>query len=1234
MTFPFKNEHEQEGDLLIQSGDVKSIVFSEGTYQVEVFDQKLGETFWPFLQIDDEGALKDSFCTCETAEAEKSCAHLAAAFLQVSGVEPLHIQFHSSFWNHLCFMAFTRHGADTGVLEKKGEKEFICPSPKGEMLFSVKIKTQKGQELLDEYVFNRVAETEETSLKFSNLSSEELALWKRGTPTQKLQYELSFWSDLAKWMMTKQLFREKYSIDFQNADAVLPKKVVCHFPDLDLEFYIAEVNWETLIPSLKDVDSPLRVHEFQDIHLQKMTYHPETKEIRIHAEPIAEEKIKERTRIKIGEWEFQKGEGFFPINMNPLLKKKVISQKQIGEFLSHNIKILEKYLVGTKISREKIKPSYELKFDAQKKLHISCYAFQAGDLQTAEVTFFKPWVYLKEEGFHPLDEMLFDGFEKVIPPEGIGDFINEHKLWLNQHEGFQIHLSNVEFHLIYRFEDLKRLSFENESKAFEGSDEILDFGDWLYIKGKGFYKKLRARGLLKITPETEVLHSEIPQFIHENREELEQIKSFFNPRQPVESAGLNISLDSTGKIHIEPEFLFLADYVGKEVHFLGDFTYVEGEGFAEIPQAARLPEKYRNPRTILESQEPYFVTVELTKLKPFIQKIDKRLKRPHNLNLKVNYLQQDPSTPGKKWIIDLVYESEFGEESIGVIKEGLDHHRSYAITEAGLIFFKDPRFNWLRELSENQIGSNGQSVELTTLEWIRLRTYEDVTRPTGNSEKEKRTRELLEQMDSFESAELLNLDALESTLRPYQEVGVKWLWFLYSYGLSGLLCDDMGLGKTHQAMALLAAASHAKEKAKFFVVCPTSVIYHWEELLSRFLPSLKVVVFYGTQRSLKAFNIKADLLLTSYGTLRSEKDAISKIPFDVAIFDETQIAKNMQSQTHQALAAVKAGTKIGLTGTPIENRLLELKALFDVVLPGYLPSQAQYREHFINPIEKYQDKEKKQLLAKLIHPFVLRRKKSEVLDDLPEKIEEIARCELSEEQLKLYKEAYVKSRDKLLKEMKDKQSEIPYLHVFALLNTLKQICNHPSLILKDIANYKEHQSGKWDLFVELLSETRASGQKLVVFTQYLDMMKIIESHLKEHGIGFAAIRGSTQDRKKQLETFRDDPECEVFVASLKAAGTGIDLTAASVVIHYDRWWNPAKENQATDRVHRIGQNRGVQVFKMVTKRTVEEHIHRLIVKKEGLLESVVGYDDQDQIKHFNREDILELISQINKDVID
>ncbi|MCB1081778.1 MAG: DEAD/DEAH box helicase, partial [Chlamydiia bacterium] len=1193
-------------------------------YQVEVLDSTLQEEFWPFLQIDDEGEVKDAFCTCEEAEQHRSCPHLAAAFLKIENDEPLHIRFADSFWNKLCTIAFKRHGADPKALKKKGEKEYVCQGESGEVLFTLKVKTARGASLLKELIFEKEEETEETSLKFSNLPPEELTLWKRGMPTQELQYELSFWSELAKWMHLQEEFERPYSIDFSQSEKTLPKRVTLHFKDLDFQFYIAEVNWKEVIPSLRQVKSSLPVHEFRDVRVQKMSYDPQKQTLHISSKPL-DEKPGDHA-VQVGEWEYFPESGFFPAKTSPLLKKKVIPEDKLGEFIEHNFKAVEKYLEGTPLTKEELEPKYTLHFDDQKRLHIICYAYEKGDLQKESSSLFHPWAYIEGRGFFRMKEMLFETIETVITPDQIGDFINQHRLWLNEHDGFQIHLSNVEFRLTYQF-DLKKLTFENESGTFDGSDDILDFGDWLYMKGKGFYKKVHARGLGQLAPGKNIKAKEIPYFIHKNYEELEHIKNFFSPLCPLEKAGINISMDEEGRIIVTPHYFYREEYQGKEVHFYGDFAYVPGEGFSEIPPSARLPEKYRKETIIEGAAEPLFITVELTKLKPFIIKIDRRLKKPANLTIKVNRIGK---TEDKQWDVELVYVSEHGEEKLSVIKESIDRHRSYAITNAGLLFFKDPRFNWLRDI--DHVEEN--SLTLSTLEWIRLRTFEEMDEPKEETEEAEQTRTLLRELDTFETTDVLNLEGLKSTLRPYQEIGVKWLWFLYSYGLSGLLCDDMGLGKTHQAMALLASARNAQgeKKKQYFVVCPTSVIYHWEELLQKFLPDFKVVIFYGTQRTLKSFNKSADILLTSYGTLRSERELIATLEFDVAILDEIQIAKNAQSQTHQALSMLRAKTKVGLSGTPIENRLLELKALFDIVLPGYMPSQSQYRELFINPIEKLHDQEKRALLSRLIHPFVLRRKKSEVLSDLPEKIEEIAYCFLSDEQKSMYRDVVKKSRETLLKDIQKEEKDVPYMHVFALLNTLKQICNHPALITKNIKDYHKHQSGKWDLFVELLEETRGSGQKLVVFSQYLDMMTIIENYLKEHKIGYATIRGSTQDRKKQLKTFKEDPECEVFVASLKAAGTGVDLTAASVVIHYDRWWNPAKENQATDRVHRIGQNRGVQVFKMVNKHTIEEHIHALIEEKISLTEGVVGYDDQDQIKHLDRDDLIQLLNQLSRDI--
>jgi len=348
--------------------------------------------------------------------------------------------------------------------------------------------------------------------------------------------------------------------------------------------------------------------------------------------------------------------------------------------------------------------------------------------------------------------------------------------------------------------------------------------------------------------------------------------------------------------------------------------------------------------------------------------------------------------------------------------------------------------------------------------------------------------------------------------------------------------------------------------------------------------------------------------------------------FEVAIFDEIQIAKNHASQTHKALSAVQARMRLGLSGTPIENRLRELKSLFDIILPSYLLSDVEFRDRFIHPIEKQNDEERKSQLGRLIKPFILRRKKQEVLTDLPEKIEQIEYCSLSAEQRELYSEVTDLMRATVYQTLKETSNPIPYMHVFAAFMKFKQICNHPALYLDDVQNFQDHVSGKWNLFTELIHEAVGSRQKVVVFSQYLNMIAIIELYLKKTGIGFASIKGSTRDRVKPLKKFREDPNCTVFVASLLAAGVGIDLTVASIVIHYDRWWNPAKENQATDRVHRIGQNRGVQVFKLVTKNTIEEHIHELIERKKGLFESIVG--SEDQITYLNREELLEVFEKM------
>ena len=1172
---PFSKKDLAEGETLRKGGKVGQVLFSEGTYQVEVMDPQKKGPYWPFLQLDDEGRVLDFFCNCAEAEKKKTCPHLAGAYQKIFNDfhTPLHIRFRDSLWNHLCQLASRRHGYEASVLKVKNQI-YEAKSVTGKKLFSMKAINLKGKKKLQEILFKRAVETEETSLKFSNLPPEELSLWREGRPSHHLQYELSFWSDLAKWMMSMQEEKENYSIEFEEDGKSLPQWIHIHFPTLSISFYIAEANWPQLIPSLGNVVSPLPVHEFQEYKIEAIHYDIKQRQFLIERTLLNQSSITEEEEtshgIEVGEWLFIPKKGFFPRRIDPIFKQDVISEERIASVLQKHPLIVQKYLIGAKIQLSSIKAQYHIHFDDDENLHIACYVFERGDLQKEDSAYFGPWVFVQDKGFYLLDNLLFEGVEKVVLRAQMNDFINRHRVWLGGFEGFQTHVFTIESQLNFSVSKEGFLRFEASIELSDMGGEIIDFGEWIYLKAKGFFAKRVGRGGSLIRPGTTVHKAEISSFIRVHREELESLKGFFSSYCPLEKSGLEIFLNEGRRIVVRPHFLYVPSYDASRVQIFGDYTYVEGEGFCEIPYEKRVPDAYVREKIIPLNDESYFVLYELETLKPFIFSIQKELRKPKDLHLRVRRLQRSGRTKAAEWLLEGEFETEVGTVDLFEVWQAVQENKRYYLSSAGLLLLKHPRFNWFKSIPKKRWLKGGKQLRMTTMEWLRLTVLEDLRPPLGTASEENKTRQLIAQLTSFQTEQTIDLTGFKSDLRSYQEVGVRWLWFMYLHGLSGLLCDEMGLGKTHQAMGLIAASRNQRSSAgKILVVCPTSVIYHWEELLKNFLPDVRVLVFYGISRKLASFEENADILLTSYGTLRSEKQELSQIEFEIAIFDELQIAKNAQSQTHKALKKIKANMRLGLTGTPIENRLLELKALFDVVVPGYLPQEALFKELFVNPIEKNQDAEKKALLSKLIKPFILRRKKSEVLLELPDKIEEIAYCDLSDEQRELYKKTFFLHNEALVKDLKNQTKPVPYLHVFALLSTLKQICDHPCLITKQYSDYKKHKSGKWDLFVELLQETRDSGQKLVVFSQYLDMLDMMEAHLKEHNIGFAGIRGSTRNRKEQLDKFRDDPKCEIFLASLQAAGVGIDLVSASVVIHYDRWWNPARENQATDRVHRI-----------------------------------------------------------------
>ena len=458
---------------------------------------------------------------------------------------------------------------------------------------------------------------------------------------------------------------------------------------------------------------------------------------------------------------------------------------------------------------------------------------------------------------------------------------------------------------------------------------------------------------------------------------------------------------------------------------------------------------------------------------------------------------------------------------------------------------------------------------------------------------------------------------LRSILRPYQRVGVAWLRRLQRLGLGCLLADDMGLGKTHQVMGLLATLTEEDPDRRYLVVCPRGVLGHWENLLRTYVPQIGLEVFHGTRRDGAGLETHRGVVLTTYETALRSVDALTSVQWDVAVFDEAQKVKNARTKAARAMRAVDAAFRIALTGTPVENHLLELWSVVDLVLPGYLGSERAFRIAHRNPSAS-----RLEVLRRRVGLITLRRVKEQVLDDLPGKVETVTPCELVPRQAELYQAIARQRLPEILEAMESGGGEVPYMHVFALLTRLKQVCDHPALLTGGSPD--PEASGKLQVLDELLDEALESGHRVVVFSQYVQMLDLLERHLTRRKIPTLKMTGQTRDREKIIRRFNSEQHEPVLLASLLAGGVGIDLTAASVVIHYDRWWNPAREDQATDRVHRIGQRRFVHVYKLLTRDTVEERIDELIREKTELADSVIT-SSEGLLRALGREELIALL---------
>ena len=504
--------------------------------------------------------------------------------------------------------------------------------------------------------------------------------------------------------------------------------------------------------------------------------------------------------------------------------------------------------------------------------------------------------------------------------------------------------------------------------------------------------------------------------------------------------------------------------------------------------------------------------------------------------------------------------------------------------------------------------------------------------PNTQINKNLEYRKLVNQLDKENVEDEISIPAnLENTLRYYQKTGYKWLKTLDNYKFGGILADDMGLGKTIQMLSIIAGyveESNLQEdnNRASIVICPSSLTLNWQNEAQKFTNKLKTLVIRGTaqerKRQIEMIG-EYDLVITSYDLLKRDIEIYKekKYQFRFAIADEAQYLKNSNTQNAKAVKEILADTRYALTGTPIENSLAELWSIFDYIMPGYLFGYKKFKTEYEIPIIKENNQRAMKKLKMLIEPFVLRRTKKEVLTELPEKTITVLNNQMKEEQEKIYLNYLAQAKQDVAETINARGFEKSHIQVLAALTRLRQICCHPGLFIKDY----QDGSSKLEQCIEIVKDATEAGHKILLFSGYTSMFEIIEKELNKNSISYFKLIGSTKvdERIRMVDEFNANKDIKVFLISLKAGGTGLNLTGADMVIHYDPWWNASAENQATDRAYRIGQKNNVQVYKLITKNSIEEKIYDLQQKKSELIDNVLDTKTS-FISKLSKEDIMKL----------
>ncbi|MFR8034048.1 MAG: SNF2 helicase associated domain-containing protein [Lachnospiraceae bacterium] len=572
-----------------------------------------------------------------------------------------------------------------------------------------------------------------------------------------------------------------------------------------------------------------------------------------------------------------------------------------------------------------------------------------------------------------------------------------------------------------------------------------------------------------------------------------------------------------------------------------------------------------------------------------------------------------------------------GEELHEVLHSYREKKRWHRLKNGEFLELKGSSLERINELARGLYLSDQQLKEKLVLLPPYRAFYIDAVFRDGKEDLTARSdyfRRLIERVEERKQSAFKLPKTLMSVMREYQKEGFQWMKTLKEYGFGGILADDMGLGKTLQTIAFLLSEKEEAEQRKLIlkpalVVCPASLIYNWESEFLRFAPQMKVIPVAGTARERKEMRQRAgaaDVLITSYDLLRRDSKDYKDMEFSSMVIDEAQYIKNYTTQNAKAVKSIQALFRLALTGTPIENRLSELWSIFDFLMPGFLYSYARFQADFEAPIVKRSDSEALKRLHRMTGPFLMRRLKQDVLKDLPAKLEKTIYSRMEGTQKYLYQAAVLELKTQL-EQGSEESFGTHSISILASLMRLRQICCDPSLCLEGY----EEGSAKLNTCMELISRAVQSGHKLLLFSQFTSMLEKIEVRLKEDSISYYKITGATskETRAKLVENFQKDP-IPVFLISLKAGGTGLNLTAADIVIHYDPWWNQAAQNQATDRTHRIGQEKVVTVYQLITKDTIEDNILKLQESKKNLAEQAL-YADGVSLSALSRQDLLNIL---------